>query len=101
MTLKIDLDSETQKSLEAVADLKGIEAEDLAAQLVVKGLSADEPAPNERRQELLRKMRLSSEEQAELDQLQLEADQMLEQLDLERLDEVKRMEKEAEAILDS
>ena len=48
MTLKIDLDSETQKSLETEADLKGIETEDLAAQLVAKGRSAGEPAAHER-----------------------------------------------------
>lgn len=101
MTLKIDLDSETRKSLETEADLMGIEAEDLAAQLVTRGLSTGGPATNKGRQELIQKVRLSSEERAELDRLQFEADQRLEQLDLERLDEVKRMEMEASAILDS
>lgn len=33
MTLKIDLRSETLKSLKTEADLKGIEAEDLVAQI--------------------------------------------------------------------
>ena len=51
MTLKIDLDPEAQKSLESAADLKGIEAEDLAAQLVVMGLSADESVQSERPEE--------------------------------------------------
>jgi len=101
MTLKIDLDSETQKFLETEADRKGMEAEDLTAELVAKGLSERDSAPNERREELLGKKKLTAEERAELDRLQLGADRLLEKLDFERLDEVKRMEKEASAILDS
>ncbi|MDF1811953.1 MAG: hypothetical protein P1V20_07055 [Verrucomicrobiales bacterium] len=99
--MKIDLDSETQKSLELEAIRKGVEVEDLAAQLVARALSTEQHAPNIRREELLRKKNLSSAEREELDQLQLEADQKLEQLDLERRDEVERMEKEVEAILNS
>lgn len=102
MTLNIDLEPEIQQSLEIEANRKGLEVEKLAAQLVADGLKPIGTRSHDRRLELIHKSRisqLSPKEQTELDALQLDADRRLEQLDRERLDEVRRMEAEVEAIV--
>jgi len=104
VTITIEIDDPLASLLQTTAASRLVTADQLAKQLLADALvdkDEDWASLNRRRIELIRKSNrqgLSSEETAELQQLQDAADQRLEQGDLELLDQLDRFRTEVEKL---
>jgi plasmid stability protein len=110
MAISITLDDELATQLQVQADALNLSVDELARQILGEAVATrrDEGAAwqvcNQRRVELIRKQfaeGLSSEESSELQRLQDQADQYVEHLDEQRLDDLKQLYSKVKRIVDT
>lgn len=110
MTISITLDDELATQLQVQADALNLSVDELARRILGEAMSTqrDEGTAwqicNQRRVELIRKQfaeGLSSEESSELQRLQDQADQHVEELDAQRLDDLKHLYSKVKHIVDT
>ncbi len=110
MAISISLDDELATQLQVRADALNLSVDELARQILGEAVvtrretGAAWHACNQRRVELSRKQfaeGLSAEESSELQQLQDQADQHVEHLDEQRLDDLNHLLSKAKRIVDT
>jgi plasmid stability protein len=110
MAISIMLDDELATQLQVQADALNLSIDELARQILGEAVATrgDEGAAwqvcNQRRVELIHKQfaeGLSSEESSELQRLQDQADQHVEHLDEQRLDDLKHLHSKVKRIVDT
>lgn len=104
MTITLEIDDPLASILQTTAESRQVTATELAKQLLTDALGEKDDEwdlRNQRRIELIRKSNregLSSQESGELQQLQDAADQRLEQVDLQLLDQLNQFREEVEKL---
>ena len=109
MAISITLDDELASQLQVQADALNLSVDELARQILGEAVATrgDEGQAwhvcNQRRVKLIRKQfaeGLSPEESSELQRLQDQADQYVEHLDAQRLDDLKQLYHKAKRLVD-
>ena len=109
MAISITLDDELASQLQVQADALNLSVDELARQILGEAVATRGAAGeawqvcNQRRVALIRKQfaeGLRAEESSELQRLQAQADQYVEHLDAQRLDDLKQLYRKAKRLVD-